>query len=188
MQPDRRPKRADARRNWDRLVAEARAAFAERGIDASLDDIARRSGVGSGTLYRHFPTRDALLEAVFADAVHALADQARSLAASEPPAEALGHWLRLFVTHVTTYRGIGSRLMDAADTTEFMASCHDVIRDSLKILLEPAQRTGSVRADVGLNDLLRLVNGVALAADGSPEGADRLLALSWHGLGDGPLG
>lgn len=182
MQPDRRPKRADARRNRDRLVAEARVAFAERGIDASLDDIARRAGVGSGTLYRHFPTRDALLEAVFAEAVHALADRARSLAASAPPADALRHWLRLFVTHVTTYRGVGSRLMDAAGTTEFMASCHDVVRDSLRGLLDPARETGAVRDDVDLTDLLRLVNGVALAADGSPEGADRLLALAWHGV------
>jgi transcriptional regulator SbtR-like protein len=64
-----------------------------------------------------------------------------------------------------------------------MASCHDVIRDSLKSLLEPAQRAGAVRADVRLNDLLRLVNGVALAADGSPEGADRLLAPAWRGVG-----
>lgn len=182
MQPDRRPKRADARRNWDRLVAEARASFAERGVDASLDDIARRAGVGSGTLYRHFPTRDALLEAVFADAVHALADQARSLAGTETPADALGAWLRLFVAHVRTYRGIGTRLMDAADTPEFMASCHDVVRDSLRSLLDPARAAGAVRADVDLSDLLRLVNGVALAADGSPEGADRLLALAWRGV------
>lgn len=182
MQPDRRPKRADARRNWDRLVAEARVAFAEHGIEASLDDIARRAGVGSGTLYRHFPTRDALLEAVFADAVQALAGQARSLAAAEPPADALDHWLRLFVTHVTTYRGIGSRLMDATDTPEFMASCHDVVRDSVRSLLDPAQAAGAVRADVRPIDLLRLVNGVALAADGSPEGADRLLALAWRGV------
>ena len=179
---DRRPKRADARRNWDRLVAEARVSFAERGVDASLDDIARRSGVGSGTLYRHFPPRDALLEAVFADAVHALSHRAASLAAEQEPAEALRAWLRLFVTHVTTYRGIGSRLMDAADTTEFMASCHDVIRDSLRGLLEPAQKAGAVRADIALNDLLRLVNGVALATDGSLEGADRLLALTWRGV------
>lgn len=177
-----RPLRADARRNRDRLVAAARAAFAEHGVDTSLDDIARQAGVGSGTLYRHFPTRDALLEAVFAEAVHALAHQARELKEGQPPAGALAGWLRLFVTHVTAYRGIGTRLMDSGGDGAFLASCHDVVRDTLGGLLAAAQAAGTVRAEVRVDDLLRLVNAVALAGHGSPGTADRLLDLAWTGV------
>ena len=88
-----RPLRADARRNRDRLVEVARSAFAERGLDAPLDDIARRAGVGPGTLYRHFPTREALLAAVYRGDIENLAARARELAASCPPREALARWM-----------------------------------------------------------------------------------------------
>src|SRR5206468_1197163 len=91
------PLRADARRNRDRLIAAAREAFAERGADASLDDVARRAGVGPGTLYRHFPTRFALMEAVYRDGVEALCAEAYDLLSSSAPGDALASWLRSFL-------------------------------------------------------------------------------------------
>ncbi len=103
-----RPMRADARRNYERLVATATAAFAERGAEASLDDIARRAGVGSGTLYRHFPTRQALLEAVYRDQVEELCSQARELLASPSPGDAFATWLRAMASYMTTKRGLSS--------------------------------------------------------------------------------
>src|SRR5881227_1228774 len=98
--------RADARRNYERLLAAARAAFAEHGVDASLDDIARSAGVGPGTLYRHFPTRHALLEAVLGDAQATLLAEAEKLATEPDPDAALLTWMRGLATHSRTFRGL----------------------------------------------------------------------------------
>src|SRR5215216_6625186 len=103
--------RADARRNRDRLIAAAREAFAERGAEASLDDIARRAGVGPGTLYRHFPTRLTLIEAVYRDGVEALCAEARDLMSSPSPGEALATWLRSVLSYAGEKRGLATALM-----------------------------------------------------------------------------
>src|SRR3954471_15202336 len=107
----RRPKRADARRNYDKLVAAATEAFTEHGTDASLEDIARRAGVGIGTLYRHFPNRTALMGAVFQGEMNALLTRSRELAKAPQPCTALVDWLRAIVQHASTYRGLAQALM-----------------------------------------------------------------------------
>src|SRR3954465_10661896 len=118
-----RPKRADARRNYDSLVAAARAAFTEKDASASLEDIARRAGVGIGTLYRHFPTRPALIEAVYVEEVEALAQSAQDVAGEEPW-EALVHWLHGFVGYIATKQALAEELFAVADANaEIFSNC-----------------------------------------------------------------
>ncbi|MFE7747671.1 TetR/AcrR family transcriptional regulator [Streptomyces sp. NPDC057428] len=181
-----RPMRADARRNRDRLVSEARASFAAHGTDASLEDIARRAGVGIGTLYRHFPNRHALMNAVFQDALTDLLDRSRVLAHAEQPCAALVEWLGAIVAHAGEYRGLAQALMSAsADETSALTSCHVPLRQAGERLLSRARTSGSVRADVSIDDLLRLTNAIALATEQAPADpalAGRLLRLALHGL------
>ncbi|TXS56607.1 TetR/AcrR family transcriptional regulator [Streptomyces sp. t39] len=186
-----RPKRADARRNYERLLTEARAVFAARGTDASLEEIARRSGVGIGTLYRHFPSRHAMMSAVFQDALAELLERSRELAAAEQPCRALVDWLRAVVAHAGEYRGLATALMSGtADDSSAMASCSMSLREAGEGLLQRAQESGAVRPDVSIGDLMQLTNAIALAAEQSPtdtELPDRLLALTLRGLrADGP--
>ncbi|MFE9024641.1 TetR/AcrR family transcriptional regulator [Streptomyces sp. NPDC007808] len=178
--------RADARRNHERLLTVARAAFAERGTDASLEDVARRAGVGIGTLYRHFPNRDALLSAVFEDAVGELLCRSRELLRAPEPCAALVTWLREMVTHAGEYRGLARSLMSVSyDTTSALARCSDPIRAAGGALLTRAQQAGTVRPDVAIGDLLQLTHAIALAAEQTPDDpelADRLLQLTLRGL------
>jgi AcrR family transcriptional regulator len=180
--PDERPMRADARRNYDRLLFVAREAFTEHGAAAHLDHIARRAGVGPGTLYRHFPTREALLAAVYRGDIEAMAAQADELADREP-VEALDAWLRLQLDYIKTKRGLGSavKTMLSADT-ETLAWCRDTMRAALGRLLGRAQEAGAIRTDVTAQDVLRLVHGVALASEAVPEESDRLLSIVLDGL------
>lgn len=179
----RRPMRADARRNYDRLLAAARDAFAADGADASLDDIARNAGVGNATLYRHFPSREALLDVVFRDRVQTLCAQAEELHGSESPDDALVTWLRALVAHVTTYRGLAAWLMSTATGQEQSpASCQELIRAAGKSLLIRAQQSGAVRPDIGTSQLLRLTHAIALATEQTPGEADQLLSLLMDGL------
>ncbi|WP_051872446.1 TetR/AcrR family transcriptional regulator [Streptomyces sclerotialus] len=181
-----RPMRADARRNYERLLAEARTAFTERGTDTSLEDIARRAGVGIGTLYRHFPNRTALMGAVFQGEVDALLARARELGDAPQPCAALVEWLRAIITHASTYRGLSRALMAApADESSGLARCSRPMRAAGGELLARAQRSGAVRPDVDIRDLMQLTNGIALAAEESPDDpelADRLLTLTLTGL------
>jgi len=182
---DARPLRADARRNVDRLIATARDAFATQGPNAPLDDIARAAGVGSGTLYRHFPTRAALFEAVYRANVERLCAEGERLAASEPPAQALLDWLRGFVTVVSEKRGLAAALTEEGRTGELFAQCHAMINATGGQLLDRAKAEGAVRDDVPLADLLKMAKAFALAGESSPEGpalAERLLVLSMDGL------
>ncbi|WP_327270582.1 TetR/AcrR family transcriptional regulator [Streptomyces sp. NBC_01218] len=178
--------RADARRNHDRLVGEARTLFAEQGTDASLEDLARRAGVGIGTLYRHFPTRHALMNAVFQDALADLLDRSYALARAEHPCRALVEWLGAIVRHAGEYRGLAQGLLAAStDATSALAPCHVPLREAGARLLARAQESGAVRADVSIGDLLQLTNAIALAAEknpGDPGLADRLLLLTLRGL------
>lgn len=183
-----RAMRADARRNHERLLTEARSAFAERGTDASLEDVARRAGVGIGTLYRHFPNRDALLSAVFEDAVGDLLSRSRELLHAPEPCAALVTWLREMVTHAGEYRGLARSLMSVStDGTSALARCSGPIREAGGALLARAQEAGTVRLDISIGDLLQLTHAIALAAEetpGDPELADRLLYLTLRGLKD----
>jgi AcrR family transcriptional regulator len=180
--------RADARRNYERLLTTARAAFIEHGTAASLEDIARRAEVGIGTLYRHFPTRESLLEALLRERWDALGAQARALLASPSPAEALAELMRAFATHATTYQGLTPALMatlrDAE--SELYASCH-AMRAAGEQLLRRAQASGAVRADIDAIDVFVLVNAIAWATEQVPDGAervDRLLSLVMDGLSE----
>ncbi|MGI5457365.1 TetR/AcrR family transcriptional regulator [Streptomyces sp. CA-249302] len=181
--------RADARRNYERLLAEARAAFAAHGTDASLEDVARRAGVGIGTLYRHFPNRHALLSAVFEDAVNDLLTRAHELRRSPEPCTALVTWLGEIVSQAGEYRGLSRALMAVTtDRTSPLSRCSAPIREAGEALLRRAQEAGKVREDVAITDLLQLTHAIALAAEESPADpqlADRLLHLTLRGLATG---
>ncbi|WUG23420.1 TetR/AcrR family transcriptional regulator [Streptomyces sp. NBC_00464] len=183
--PDR-PMRADARRNYDRLLTEARHSFAEHGTDASLEDVARRAGVGIGTLYRHFPTRHALMSAVFQEAVAALIARSRELAGAEQPCTGLVEWLGALITHAGEYRGLAQALMSTCrDETSALSPCNVPLREAGSVLLARAQSSGAVRAEVSIDDLMQLTNAIALAAEQSPDDpelAERLLTLTLRGL------
>ena len=190
-----RPMRADARRNYERLLREAAAAFAERGADdVSLEEIARRSCVGIGTLYRHFPTRQALLEAVYRDQVETLARQAADFLSWESAGEALHAWLRAMMAFGVTKKSLNKALLETiGKQSELLTSAGLVLRQCTAQLLERAQQAGAARGDVQGTDLLRLVHGMMLACDYSqsdPEQPERMLAMVLAGLmpapADGP--
>lgn len=183
--PAARVRRADAQRNVDRLVAAARDAFATRGPSAPLDDIARAAGVGPGTLYRHFPTRLALFEAVYRDSVERLCADGQRLSATEPPADALADWLRGFVTVISQKRGLATALTEAGATSEVFAQCHTMINTTGGELLDRAKVAGAIRDDVALGDLLSMAKGFAHVGETSPEGpalAERLIGLAMDGM------
>lgn len=182
-----RPMRADARRNYDRLLAVARDAFAERGIEASLEDVARRAEVGIGTLYRHFPTRDALLEALLRERFDALAAKGRALLDRPCDRAVLLDWTRSFMEMLGTYRGLTAALTAtlADETSELHASCA-AMRGAGAALLARAQEAGLIRTDVDAAEFMTLVNGVTWGNEqsfaGSPERLDKLLGIVLDGL------
>jgi AcrR family transcriptional regulator len=181
------PKRADARRNYDLLIAAATGAFAERGADdVSLEEIARRAGVGIGTLYRHFPARQALLEAVYKDQVDGLEVLAGKLMVSESPGEALTEWLRAFAAFGRTKRTLSAALMETlGKNSELLSACSQVLRGCSAALLTRAQEAGVVRPDVQPGDLLRLTHALIMAAEApgsDPDQMDRMLTLLMGGL------
>ena len=176
-----RAKRADARRNHEKLVAAARAAFAEDGTGAPLEDVAERAGVGIGTLYRHFPTRQALLEAVYVDEVEAMARAADDLA-ELPPWEALSRWLHQYVGFAATKRALNEALLEAAPDSNVLATCRTAISRAGDALVERAQRAGVVRADTSFADVGRMVAGIAMVPTADPGQKERLLDLALDGL------
>ncbi|MGC0415666.1 TetR/AcrR family transcriptional regulator [Embleya sp. AB8] len=182
-----RPMRADARRNYERLLAQARVVFAEHGIDASLEEVARRAEVGIGTLYRHFPTRDALVEAVVRDRYDDLTARARALRDTAAARDALVTWLRLMIEGAGTFRGMSATLMStlADETSELYASCH-AMRAAGTDLLTRAQAAGEVRPDIDTDALFTLAHGIAWAheqrAVADPERLPRLLDVVVFGL------
>ncbi|GAA0957287.1 helix-turn-helix domain-containing protein [Actinocorallia libanotica] len=181
-----RARRSDAQRNRDRLLEVARTVFEEQGAQASLRDIARRAEVGLGTLYRHFPTRDALLDSLLGRHFDALAAQAADLAAAHPPREALTTWLRAFAAQAAAYQDLSAALMDTIndETSPLHASC-SAMRGAGARLLRDAQDAGDVRPDVDGLELFALVNAVAWITGHSPAVAarrDHLLDLVLDGL------
>jgi AcrR family transcriptional regulator len=181
-----RPMRADAQRNYARLLDAARAAFLERGADdVSLEEIARRAGVGIGTLYRHFPTRQALLEAVYRDQVDTLSARAEELLRTESPEAALAEWMRALLEFSSTKRSMTAALLATLGTdSELLSACVTVIRTAAEALLARAQQAGVVRPDADAGDLMRLVHAVNIATEKAPDPgqADRMLALILDGL------
>jgi len=177
-----RPKRADARRNEEKLIAAAREAFAEGGTAASLEDIARRAHVGIGTLYRHFPTRQALLEAVYIDEVEAICRSAEDFAGLEPW-DALVGWLHRFVSFAATKRALFDELLPyIGPDAEVFKSCSVAIRATGDGLLQRAQEAGVVRSDVNFMDVARLVGGIAVLRSAEPAEIERILDLALDGL------
>jgi AcrR family transcriptional regulator len=178
-----RAMRADARRNYERLLVTAADVFAEQGTNAALDDIARRAGIGNATLYRHFPTRQDLVQALLADRYDALRANAERLLGDPDPRAALAEWLRSFIAHVTAYRGLPATVMDILRNpeTDLSASCQGM-RDAAAKLLARAQDAAVIRPDLTITELLCLTNGIAVAAERRPAETARLLSLLIEGL------
>jgi AcrR family transcriptional regulator len=180
--PPQRPKRADAARNYDKLLAAARDAFTSEGEDASLEGIARRADVGIGTLYRNFPTRQALLEAVYIEEVEGICRAAQEFD-DQDPWEALTSWLRRFADYATTKKALARELMAYMDEgSEVFLQCRHAIQDAGAPLLEAAQRSGDVRSDVRFMDVVRMVGGIATMANAEPGQVDRILVVALDGL------
>ncbi|MBK3566864.1 TetR/AcrR family transcriptional regulator [Streptomyces sp. MBT62] len=182
-----RPMRADARRNYERLLKVAAEAFAEHGENASLDDIAKRAGVGSGTLYRHFPTRQDLLEAAYVDRIEALGARADELAKELPPGEALAEWLYEVCVGTIQVRGmkalLGSAVSDGTNVTLTVCGTH--MKSAAQRLVEAAQQEGTLRKDIESIEVLRLAHGVSTAselANGQGKFIRRYLSLLTDGL------
>ena len=156
-----RKPRADAVRNRERVLAAAQAVFSAGGPDASLEAVARRAGVGIGTLYRHFPTREALFEAVYRREVEQLAELAAQLRLDTAPVEALRRWLRANVEFVATKKGMSAALALAAyRSPELVAYSSQQLTAAAATLLDRAAAAGAIRADIGPQDLLRALVGM----------------------------
>ncbi len=162
-----RKPRADSTRNHERVLEAAKAVFGAGGPEASLEAVARRAGVGIGTLYRHFPTREALFEAVYRREVEQLADLAERLQADDvPPTEALRRWLRSNVEFVATKKGMSKALALAAHrASELSAYSFDRLTKAVGALLDRAAAAGEIRADVSPEDLLRALVGMCYLHD-----------------------
>ncbi|MGW7268009.1 TetR/AcrR family transcriptional regulator [Streptomyces sp. NPDC054842] len=173
-----RPHRKDAARNYDALLAAAREAFAENGAEASLEDIARRAGVGIGTLYRNFPTRRHLFESVYADEVNELCRTALEVAALEPW-EALAAWLRRFVDYTVTKRAVREALSSESDVS---LACRDSMYQAGGPLFTRAQQAGEARTDIDFDDLLRMVAGITATNFLDDAQRDRVLAVALDGV------
>jgi AcrR family transcriptional regulator len=179
----RRPRRADAQRNYDRLLTIAREVFGERGADAPLDDIARRAGIGNATMYRHFPTRRELIIAVYADEVAALCARGDALLEDESPGDAFFGWLRAFIAHVAAKRALALAIPDdqGGQRSALFDGWHQAMRTTASALLARAQSFGAVDADLDVTDLLALASGIALASADAGQ-AERCLGLVRHGI------
>ena len=182
--------RADAKRNHDLLVAAADAEFAEHGATASLEDIARRAGVGIGTLYRHFPTRDDLIARVLEEGTNAIVARGRALIDKPNPGKQLATWITELVAYVTTYRGLTAALANSyiSETgTRLCAGC-EVISETGAALLARAQAAGEIRADAEVKEVILSAHAAAWIAEQTkdPGAVDRLLGILFDGLAAQP--
>ena len=179
--------RADARQNRAQLISAATVAFAEKGADAPLEDIARRAGVGIGTLYRHFPSRLDLQAAVFRTQVRTVCDRGDALLATDAPQEAFAAWASAVTGYLVTKRGLSRALIDAVGVeSELITSCWMTMRETTERLLENAQRAGVIRSDVTGTDVMRLLHGVAVSSERDPDRTDLLLSVMLDGLAVNP--
>lgn len=170
--PKERKPRADAQRNRERILEEAKKVFTRVGGEISLDEVARLAGVGPGTLYRHFPTREALLEGVYTAEVEKLAREARQLAQTLPPGEALRAWMLLFVDYIATKKIIAPALNSiVGGATPVFEASGALIKGAIQALVTRAIENGDMRADLDPLDLLRALVGVSNVAS-APEWQD----------------
>ncbi|GGV63922.1 TetR family transcriptional regulator [Streptomyces longisporoflavus] len=178
--------RSDARRNYQRILSVAEAEVAAHGADASLEQIARTAGVGSATVRRHFPTRQALLEAVFQERIENLCERARRLGETDDSRAALLDWLHGLVEYAVSARGLADALTFEPPTDRPAShSCGSALEEAGTPLLENAIREGAVRRGVTFHDLLTLSVGIALATEHHSEPAaraDRLFRLAVEGI------
>jgi AcrR family transcriptional regulator len=178
------PMRADARRNYDALLAAADELFTTNGPDVALDEIARRAGVGNATLYRHFPDRRDLLLAVCVSEVKALCALGEQLVADPDAGEAFTRWLRAYITHVSAKHGLAAAFAAGRrDDSDFVAACQTAVETVGTSLLRRAQDGGAVRIDITLRDVIPLVNAIAMATETTDDReADRMLAIVVAGI------
>lgn len=177
-----RPKRADARRNYDKVLAAAREAFAEGGESTSLEEIARRAEVGIGTLYRNFPNRQALLEAVYVGEVEEVCRSAAELADAEPW-EALNSWFERLMGYLATKRALASELLNYMEQdASLFQSCRSSLFAAGEPLLKRAQDAGAVRPDVTIADVIQLMAGIGKIPTADPAQLDHILRIALDGL------
>ncbi|MCW2780483.1 MAG: TetR/AcrR family transcriptional regulator [Marmoricola sp.] len=186
-QTAQKPLRADAQRNYDNLIEAAREAFRERGAEASLDDIAKRAGVGPGTLYRHFPTRDALIDAMMRDWAERIDADSQAVVDSGLPArEALQIWFTRFVDNIGLYHGAAAKVMSAMDDPKspIYRKCQVLAAANEKVVAK-AREDGALRDGVDAREVMRIVSGVSTVIDQSgltPAQAEPMLAIVLDGI------
>ncbi|CDX23688.1 TetR family transcriptional regulator [Mesorhizobium sp. ORS 3324] len=186
-----KPLRADAQRNRDKLAEVAAQAFATDGVDASLEEIAKRAGVGIGTLYRHFPTREHLVEVVYRREVEGLCQAAEELAREHPADVALELWMQRFVDYIATKRGLATSLRVLLTTNSTLFSdTSGRVSSAMRGLVEAAAASGKIRADVDASDVMHALGGI-YSAPNTPdwrERSGRLVKLLMDGLRFGARG
>lgn len=185
--PAPRKMRADAQRNYDTIVATARQVFSESGANASLDEIAKRAGVGPGTLYRHFPTRSDLHRAVLQDWMAEVEREGNRIAAIEDPEESLAQWLRRYAEYKNFFRGLHEALLEVPGENDnsSLAECKSLMAGISERIIERAKTYGLVRDDVKPITVCQMVSGIAFLVDRSPAGAvdvDAQLAIIRAGI------
>jgi len=180
----RRPRR-DAQLNRERILEVAKTAFTRHGAEASLDEIAKKAGVGAGTLYRHFPTRDALIEAVYRNEVEKLAAARREFAAAMSPIEALRAWMLLLVDYIAAKHIIAPALNSVVGgPSRLYESSRSLVKGAMESLVQRAKESGDIRRDTDASDLLRAMIGVSLVDSGPDwqQSAKRLVDILIAGL------
>ncbi|HZZ89263.1 MAG TPA: TetR/AcrR family transcriptional regulator [Caulobacteraceae bacterium] len=185
--PSPRLPRADSQRNRERLLGVAKAAFTQENADVALEEIARRAGVGIGTLYRHFPDRGALLAAVYRRELEQLTAAADALLAEGVPIQALEGWLEQLVDYMATKRVIAPALQASPKGAEAYAAAGPVLSEALERLVRAGVASGDIRADMRSEDLMRLIAGVSYGYD-KPDwepSARRLIGVLVAGLRSG---
>jgi AcrR family transcriptional regulator len=178
----RRPKRADAQRNYDKVIAAAREAFTENGAETSLEGIARRAGVGIGTLYRNFPNRQALLESVYVDELEDLCRSAADLDTGDP-FDALRRWLRRFVDYMVTKQALASELLNYVDRANpLFVDCRRALFASGEPFLARGQAAGVVRPDTDLSEVIQLFGQIAKIPAADPAQIEHIFEIALDGL------
>jgi AcrR family transcriptional regulator len=178
-----RPKRADARRNYEKVLAAAREAFAEGGESTALEEIARRAGVGIGTLYRHFPNRQALLETLYLEEVEGICRMAAEQRESADPWEALTSWFGRFIGYIATKQALAAELTNYLDRdAQLFKSSRAALWAAGEPLLTRAQEAGMVRPDADIGDVMHMVMGIAKVPAADPRQTEHILRIALDGL------
>ena len=177
-----RPKRADARRNYDKVLEAARGAFAEGGESTSLEEIARRAGVGIGTLYRHFPNRQALVEALYLDEVEEVSRSAAALDGGDPW-EDLNSWFQRLIAYMGTKQALAAELLNYLDKdAPLFQVCRASLFDAGEPLLKRAQEAGAVRPDVTIAEVIQMMVGIGKIPTSDPAQTEHILRIALDGL------